>query len=310
MKSALADRHIQARNYRDRSTSVPENGRIWIVIHDMEAAEGMNTAENVGNYFATTTRKASTHYGNDVNSCVSYVDERHACYGAWGANDLGIHIEQAGYAKQSAAEWRDPYSETMIDSVARLCADISRRHGMPLVHVGIAGVRAKTPGIVTHDDMSKGTGRGTHWDPGPHYPMAFLVERANLYKNRPGKVRPILHRGMSDGQRSLGFAIPKPIEHAQEIMVARGFDLRGGPDGIFGPGTQSTVRAFQGEHGIDETGHIGAATWAMLMATPEPTPEPAPEPEPTPEPEPEPTDTSADREALELIHSIAAEALS
>lgn len=172
----------------------PTNGRAidLVVIHDMEAPELATTAEAVSRYFATTTKRVSAHYNVDSDSAVQCVDEADVAYHAPGANHDGIGIEHAGYARQSAAEWADPYSRAMLREVsAPLVADICRRRNLPPVFVGVAGLRAGARGVTTHAAVSLAFGRTSHTDPGPNFPMGeYLGWVAGHLNNNPPPEEP------------------------------------------------------------------------------------------------------------------------
>ena len=56
-----------------------------------------------------------------------------------------------------------------------------------------------------------------------------------------------------------------PVRPLQQLLCARGHSVD--VDGIFGPGTESAVEAFQGEAGIGVDGIVGPATWSRLIVT-------------------------------------------
>lgn len=179
---------VQAKNYRVANR---QPGDVqWVVIHDMETSERLAAAEDVANYFRTTTRKASVHFNCDANSTVQSVLLKDIAYGAGGANPTGIHIEQAGYARQTVEQWADPYSQAMIlgqvaPLVAKLCVDWQ----IPVRFVDVAGLKRGDKGLTTHAECAKAFG-GDHWDPGPNYPIGQLVE-AVLRIIDPPMPRPI-----------------------------------------------------------------------------------------------------------------------
>ncbi len=56
------------------------------------------------------------------------------------------------------------------------------------------------------------------------------------------------------------------IRALQILLIGNGYDCGGfGADGIFGAGTENSVRAYQGAHGIGVDGIVGAKTWASLL---------------------------------------------
>lgn len=160
----------------------PTSGRriSLIILHSMEAPEKGTTAESVARYFATTTRRASAHYNVDNNSIVQSVRDQDVAWGAAGANRNGLHIEHAGYARQSAAEWADAYSAAMLRLSAALVAEKCADYGIPVRLLAATDLKAGKAGITTHQRCSEAFG-GTHWDPGPHFPLdryLSLVEEA------------------------------------------------------------------------------------------------------------------------------------
>jgi hypothetical protein len=171
--AASGIKFVQARNYT--------KGRIapikWVVIHDMEAAESAKTAENVAAWFAgAAAPQASAHYCVDSDSIVQCVKETDTAWHAPGANAAGIGIELAGYAKQTAAEWADEFSEAMLRRASCLVSDICKRHGIPKDFVSSAGLLAGTPGITTHAEVSKAWKKSGHTDPGPNFPLAHFLD--------------------------------------------------------------------------------------------------------------------------------------
>ena len=56
-----------------------------------------------------------------------------------------------------------------------------------------------------------------------------------------------------------------PVETLQYLLRARGHNVT--VDGIFGPATDSAVRAFQQQKGLTVDGIVGPATWSALIIT-------------------------------------------
>lgn len=170
---------IQARNYTPaKRTSVD-----LVVIHDMEAAESRSTAENVAKWFAgPSAPKASAHYNVDSDSIIQSVREHDVAWHAKQANRVGIGIEHAGYAKQTAAQWLDDYGRDMLTRSAELVAGICKRWGIPIVKLTPEQVRAGARGICGHHDVSLAYKTpGGHWDPGPHFPWTWYIEQVKKH---------------------------------------------------------------------------------------------------------------------------------
>lgn len=158
-----------------------------IVVHSMEAPEKGTTAESCARYFATTDRKASAHYCVDDTSVIQSVRDRDVAYHAPGANRNGIGIEHAGYARQTRAEWLDPYSRRMLElHSAPLAAALCRAHNIPVTWLTPSDLRDGKRGITSHHHVSLAWGKSHHWDPGPHFPVGeYLAWIAALMGDSP-----------------------------------------------------------------------------------------------------------------------------
>jgi N-acetyl-anhydromuramyl-L-alanine amidase AmpD len=166
---------VQARHFKKVGASVGRKVRV-IVIHDMEAPETQNTAENVARYFNTTTTVASAHICVDNNSIVQCVYDSDVAYAAPGCNHDGIQVELAGYGKQTRAEWMDFYGIALLalasDAVAQYCI----KYGIPAVQLTNAELKAGKKGIVGHYQVSKVYKKSDHTDPGPGFPWDYFIE--------------------------------------------------------------------------------------------------------------------------------------
>jgi N-acetyl-anhydromuramyl-L-alanine amidase AmpD len=164
---------VQARNFKPANREQID----YVVIHSMEAGETAKTAENVAAWFAgKSAPMASAHYCIDSDSIVQCVLEKDVAYHAPGANAKGIGLEHAGYAKQSAHDWADPYSARMLERSAELTAALCRKYEIPVAFVDAAGLLAGERGITTHRAVSAAFRKSTHTDPGAHFPMNHYLE--------------------------------------------------------------------------------------------------------------------------------------
>jgi N-acetyl-anhydromuramyl-L-alanine amidase AmpD len=170
------------------------NGRNvqYVVMHTMEAPEKGSTAEGVANYFARGSVVASAHYCIDSDSIVQCCQMRDVAYAAPMCNHNGVQIELAGYAKQSAADWSDPFSDRMLKNAAALCAlIICPKYDIAVQYVSAkqlaaahAAENTKLTGFTKHADVSAAFKRSTHWDPGPNFPMGRFLGYINAAKDR------------------------------------------------------------------------------------------------------------------------------
>lgn len=157
----------------------PTTGRTidLIVIHDMEYPETPEGAEWCAGFFGSVQHapRASAHYAIDADSIVQCVRDSDVAWHAPGANHNGIGLEHAGYAKQARDEWLDDYSRKELSLSARLTRRLCSTYGIPLVWLDSDALKKRgARGITGHRDCSLAFG-GTHWDPGPNFPIDFYM---------------------------------------------------------------------------------------------------------------------------------------
>ena len=247
-----------------------------IVIHSMEMDEKGSTAESCAQWFRNPAAKVSAHYCVDADSIVQCVRDQDVGWHAPGANHNGIGIEHAGRARQSRAEWQDDYSTAMLERSARLVAGLCAKYRIPVTWLHPADLLAGKRGITSHHNVSLAFKRGSHWDPGPGFPLerylravsAGLKARDVEPPDEPlAPEPPLLRRGDRGWQ----------VKRLQRLLRAHGvFPEPAEIDGIFGELTQAAVHAFQALHDLEVDGLVGPLTWrALLAAVPQPALQPA-----------------------------------
>jgi len=218
---------VRAKNFTTVPADKPRKIDL-VVIHTMEAPEHAATAENVAAYFAgANAPQASVHYCIDSDSIVQTLEERHVAWGAPGANNNGIHLEHAGYARQTAADWADDYSMAMLQRSAELVAEICARHAIPLRWVDADGLVAGERGLTTHDAVSKAFKKSNHWDPGPSFPFDAYLELVRSFGPAPRPVAPNTEEWVRVGDYLVA---PRPIapvslEEAEKLAAEHGCEL-------------------------------------------------------------------------------------
>jgi len=171
---------VEARHYNHAARNSIE----LIVLHSMEAAETSTTAESCAHYLATlpldTTKKKSCHYCVDSDSVVQCVPDHMIAYAAPGANSSGLHIELAGFARQSREEWFDAYGTRMLGLCGQLIARLCKRWKIPPTIVRAPGLLQRQRGITTHALVNEAFRQSDHTDPGPGFPLEEVVRLAAI----------------------------------------------------------------------------------------------------------------------------------
>lgn len=155
------------------------------VVH---TAEGATSARALGLYFQGTSRDVSSHDGIGQDGQLGrYVPENRAAWTAGKVNHRAYQVELCGFAKWDRETWlRYP---AMLDTLARLMADVCPRHGIKIKRGTIRGLQNRDPAVYDHDDVSKALG-GTHWDVGNNFPWDIVIPAALKYAGQTGTETP------------------------------------------------------------------------------------------------------------------------
>lgn len=229
----------------------------------MASTNGINVVNNI---FASRSGKVvSPNYAVLNNGTViGVVDELNTPYTngnfEWNAKSITFEIEN-----ESTRGWT--VSKKAHEAVARVVADVAKRHGIPLTADRIIGHKT------IYERYRKGYPTAC---PGG-LDVAWIIRRAREINgstvpsptpapkptpNRPegNKVKVtlnlrVLKRGSSGGA----------VKQWQALLNAhRGAGLV--VDGIFGAATDRETRRFQEGHGLKVDGTVGADTWSRALA--------------------------------------------
>jgi len=141
---------------------------LWIVLHCTEST----SAESTAKYFANEHATGSAHLVVDNGACFRCLRDDQIPWAAPGANTNGFHIEQAGFAHWSEAEWMR-HSAT-LERAAWKAAAACWRFNVPPVFRAAPQLRARVRGVTTHWECTRSFG-GTHHDPGAGWPRQFFM---------------------------------------------------------------------------------------------------------------------------------------
>lgn len=168
---------VQAQGY---TRGRPDGPALWIAWHSMEASEWSGRAESTAAYFASPGdgRSVSAHHCGDDNSVIQCVDEDDSAWtvGNRPGNYRGVNIELAGFARQSRADWLDPFGVAMFARLAPIVAASMTRWHIPNRWCSVADLKAFRPGHTTHNDLRLAFGGTTHTDPGAGFPRDYVAQ--------------------------------------------------------------------------------------------------------------------------------------
>lgn len=149
---------------------------IWAYIAIHNTANDAS-AQDEAMYARRRTDNVSTHVVVDsVEALQTLTLDRNAWHSgsSWG-NSKAISFEFRGKNTWSADYWR-----TVIDRAAPAIAECCVLYAIPVRHLTVEQARKKVmKGIVTHNDMRLAWGGTTHTDPGPNFPMQYLLDTVN-----------------------------------------------------------------------------------------------------------------------------------
>lgn len=221
---------VQAKFY------TPVGGRriIWLVLHDMQAPNKGGIAAAVANYFHTMDvpreNGASAHECIDNGAVVQCVHDGDVAWAAPDANSLGYHFEMTGYASQSTNDWLDDYGHAMLKLAAQRVRQKADERGIPIVFRRAPDLVAGLPGITTHYECSKAFG-GSHWDPGPGFPMDYFI---SLVLGQAAPVPPSTPRpkglAVYDPPLQVRAFLARPVIGAWVLFPDGGIGALGAPD--------------------------------------------------------------------------------
>lgn len=132
-----------------------------IVIHSTEG----DTAAGAAGWFQNEASRGSAHIVVDDEECYRTLPDDVVPWGAPGANEDGLHVEMAGHASWTRAQWLE--HRRTIQRAAAATAVWGRIYRIPMRFVDAAGLRRGERGVTTHAEVTKAySGGAGHNDPG------------------------------------------------------------------------------------------------------------------------------------------------
>ncbi len=163
----------------------------WIVIHTAECAVTDRSAEAVEGYFSMASTGVSAHYSADPDSIDQSVPESAIAWAAGHHGNLyGIHIELAGYARETAIDWGSAPNQATLALVANLVADIAARWDIPLAPLSAGALTQGASGVTTHAAISKCWRESGHTDPGVSFDLDAFIGLCVLARSQSPSTSP------------------------------------------------------------------------------------------------------------------------
>lgn len=98
-----------------------------------------------------------------------------------GGNGFTRGDEHCGKVAMTREQWLSPAGQAMLDHSARhRAARLHASGGLPR-WLTLTQLRAREPGMCTHNDIRLAFGGTTHSDPGPNFPYDWYLERVRHY---------------------------------------------------------------------------------------------------------------------------------
>jgi N-acetyl-anhydromuramyl-L-alanine amidase AmpD len=152
-----------------------------IVLHSAENQELAGQANHLVAWFAgDAAPQASAHYMIDDKVIAQSVDDKDIAWATdvWERNIESISIEMSGHADQTAAQWADKYSKSVIANTVKLCKDLAIKYKIPPVQLTLSQILdGKTKGYCTHAQITQAHKIvGGHMDPGINFPISDFLK--------------------------------------------------------------------------------------------------------------------------------------
>jgi hypothetical protein len=168
----------------------------YVVLHSTEGPTALGAAE----FFTRPGSGGSANLVVDDHVCYRCLNDTVIPWGAPPLNTHGFHIEQAGFAAWTRAEWlthtptivRAAYKAAIRCRLYRIPARVldvaALERDFGDIPAGDAGGVPAHPGplrggIVTHATISQAYRQSDHTDPGPGYPLDVFMQHLEAFLN-------------------------------------------------------------------------------------------------------------------------------
>lgn len=156
-------------NSRNTGGTRPESAVDLLVYHCTQGSTAAGAAGWWARPSVASGTEGSAHVVIDNLECIRAVDDLGVAYGARGHNWNGWHLELAGFAAWSPAEWAT--REVALGEAARIVAAVHKRFGIPVQPSSVASDGKMHRGYHTHIGLPG----NDHRDPGPGFPLERVI---------------------------------------------------------------------------------------------------------------------------------------
>jgi hypothetical protein len=144
-----------------------------------------STARGAAAWFANNASRGSAHVVADSIECYRTLPPSLVPWGAPGTNGRGWHLEIAGFAQWTRAQWLA--RRGLLDRAAYKLA-LNGEGRFPMRRLSRRELAVGNRGVSDHATASKVFG-GTHWDPGPGFPWDVFMTLARRHEAAIAKAR-------------------------------------------------------------------------------------------------------------------------
>jgi len=162
--------------YRARRSSGTRRLRA-ITLGVVHCTQG-STARGAAVWFANPDSRGSAHLVADSYECYRTLPPSVIPWGAPGTNGRGWHLELAGFAQWTRAEWLA--RRYLLDRGAYKLA-LNGEGRFPMRRLSRSELAGGKRGVCDHATASQVYG-GSHWDPGPSFPWDVFMTLARRHE--------------------------------------------------------------------------------------------------------------------------------
>jgi hypothetical protein len=153
-----------------------------IVLHTTEGSnlKGIRDLQGLADFFDRADAEASSHVANDAEGHdARFVSDDEKAWTCSSDNPFTLNIEQIAFASTKRSEWYREHPRQLANT-ARWIAYWSKEWGIPIRRgIAPAGFLVRS-GVASHKQL--GILGGGHWDPGPSYPMRYVLLLARYFR--------------------------------------------------------------------------------------------------------------------------------